>query len=254
MMNANHLHTLGLATVSGAIPFHEIVMRLIDEGVESYHVDYATLRMRFYGAEGGSVEVPLMLDAADPIAGDFDTAALRAAIVDSQQHGQKFKDFSRRAVAAGVAGYFAFLRGRRVTYFGRQGDQHIEWFPSGDAPAHAVRFGRLAAALCVADLERSMAFYSSVLGFRKVFENGTPTVFAILEKDAAELHLTTEGTPTAGTHNAAHLMVDDAAALHAHLQRHGVPIVKALRDADFGLRCFVFADPDGHRIDVGQDL
>ncbi|MGH8919312.1 MAG: hypothetical protein ACRD0H_13465 [Actinomycetes bacterium] len=32
----------------------------------------------------------------------------------------------------------------------------------------------------------------------------------------------------------------------------GVRIVKALRDADFGLRTFVFADPDGNRIDVGN--
>jgi hypothetical protein len=31
---------------------------------------------------------------------------------------------------AGVQGYFVFLRGKRVTYFGRQGDQHTEWFPS----------------------------------------------------------------------------------------------------------------------------
>jgi hypothetical protein len=28
-----------------------------------------------------------------------------------------------------VQGYFAFLSGKRVTYFGRQGDQHTEWFP-----------------------------------------------------------------------------------------------------------------------------
>jgi hypothetical protein len=25
--------------------------------------------------------------------------------------------------------YFAFLRGKRVTYFGRQGEEHTEWFP-----------------------------------------------------------------------------------------------------------------------------
>ena len=29
----------------------------------------------------------------------------------------------------GVQGYYAFLRGRRATYFGRNGDQHTEWFP-----------------------------------------------------------------------------------------------------------------------------
>ena len=49
-------------------------------------------------------------------------------------------------------------------------------------------------------------------------------------------------------------MVDDAAALHAHLQEHGVRIVKGIRDADYGMRTFVMADPDGNRIDVGEDL
>jgi hypothetical protein len=31
-------------------------------------------------------------------------------------------------------------------------------------------------------------------------------------------------------------------------------IVKGLRDAPYGLRDFVFADPDGNRIDVGERL
>ena len=31
-------------------------------------------------------------------------------------------------------------------------------------------------------------------------------------------------------------------------------IVKGLRDAGYGLRGFVMADPDGNRIDVGQRL
>ena len=66
--------------------------------------------------------------------GAKEAGILRAAILDSQQRGQKFRDFSRRAMEAGVAGYFAFLRGQRVTYFGRAGDQHTEWFP-GAAPA-----------------------------------------------------------------------------------------------------------------------
>nr|WP_260466756.1 VOC family protein [Pandoraea apista] len=44
----------------------------------------------------------------------------------------------------------------------------------------------------------------------------------------------------------------DAAALYAHLEVHDVRIVKGICDTDFGLRCFVFADPDGNRIDVGE--
>jgi uncharacterized protein YbcV (DUF1398 family) len=133
-MNANIISQLGQATVTGAIPFPEIVGKLIAEGVEYYHVDYASLQFYFYGSEGGVVVVPLILGTLQPIAPLLDKAALRAAIVDSQQNGQKFKDFSRRATKAGVAGYFAFLSGKRVTYFGRQGDQHVEWFP-GAKPA-----------------------------------------------------------------------------------------------------------------------
>jgi catechol 2,3-dioxygenase-like lactoylglutathione lyase family enzyme len=120
--------------------------------------------------------------------------------------------------------------------------------------SHSVRFGRLAPTIPVADVPRAVEFYSAVLGFRKVFENGTPTGFAILKKDAAELHLSLNKTHKASVQNLAHMLVDDAGALHAHLERHGVRIIKSLRDADFGLRCFVFADPDGNRIDVGQTL
>ena len=128
-MNANLISQLGQATVTDAMPFAEIVGRLIAEGVEYYHVDYASLQFRFYGTEGGVVAVPLLLGMPQRIGSSLDKTALRAAILDSQQNGQKFKDFSRRAVEAGVVGYVAFLSGKRVAYFGRQGDQHVEWFP-----------------------------------------------------------------------------------------------------------------------------
>jgi uncharacterized protein YbcV (DUF1398 family) len=128
-MNANHVNELGRATLSGSLPFPEIVGQLIAEGVECYHVDYIALQMRFYSVEGGVVMVPLSFEGLPAVSPDFDAVSLKAAIFDSQNKGQKFRDFSRRAVQAGVAGYFAFLRGQRVTYLGRQGDQHIEWFP-----------------------------------------------------------------------------------------------------------------------------
>lgn len=127
---------------------------------------------------------------------------------------------------------------------------------SSSSPARppAVRFGRMAPTVSVGDMPRALRFYTGVLGFQKVFENGAPVGFVILERGGAELHLSLLKTHRATVQNVAHLMVDDAAALYAHLCAHGVRIVKALRDADHGLRCFVFADPDGNRIDVGQDL
>jgi uncharacterized protein YbcV (DUF1398 family) len=122
--------------LSGSLPFPEIVGKLISNGVEYYHVNYVALHINFYSAEGAVVVFPINFDNLPPVAADFDPSALRAAILDSQKNGQKFRDFSRRAVEAGVAGYFAFLRGQRVTYFGRQGAHHIEWFP-GANPAEA---------------------------------------------------------------------------------------------------------------------
>lgn len=128
-MNADRVLELGRASLSGSLPFPEIVGNLIAEGVEYYHVDYVALQIRFYSGAGSVVLVPLTIENLPGIAEGFDTRALSAAIHDSQKNGQKFVDFSRRAAEAGVAGYFAFLRGQRVTYLGRQGDHHVEWFP-----------------------------------------------------------------------------------------------------------------------------
>lgn len=49
-------------------------------------------------------------------------------------------------------------------------------------------------------------------------------------------------------------MVDDVDRLHAACVQHGARIIKRLKDQDYGLRAFVFEDPDGNRIDVGQPL
>ena len=117
------------ATLDGSIPFPEVVRRLMETGVEYYHVDYIALQKRFYGAAGDVVTTPIPYEGLPPVATDFDLAGLRAAILDSQRHGQHYRDFTRRAMQSGVQGYMAFLRGQRVTYWGRGGDQHTEWFP-----------------------------------------------------------------------------------------------------------------------------
>ena len=124
-------------TLDGTMSFPEVVGQLLAAGVEYYQVDYAGRRKTFYSADGDAVVTPITYEGLPPVAADFDTAALRANILDSQRNGQKFRDFTRRAMEAGVQGYFAFLRGQRVTYFGRQGGQHTEWFP-GAAPTAAA--------------------------------------------------------------------------------------------------------------------
>ena len=117
------------ATLNGSMAFAEIVGRLIETGVEYYHVDYVALQKSFYSATGEMIKTPITYENLPSIAADFDVDALKADILDSQQNGQLYKDFTKRAMSAGVQGYMAFLRGKRVTYWGRGGDSHTEWFP-----------------------------------------------------------------------------------------------------------------------------
>ena len=131
-MDTQVITEAAIATLAGTRPFPEIVSNLMSAGVEYYHVDYVGRCMQYYYGVGGRVITAIQLPGLPPIATDLDTAELRAAILDSQRNGQKFHAFSVRAMAAGVQGYYAFLRGRRVTYLGRSGDQHTEWFPGAE--------------------------------------------------------------------------------------------------------------------------
>jgi len=134
-MNTEIITKTARATLEGSISFPEVVAQLLAAGVEYYHVDYIAMRKTFYGADGDTADTSINYEGLPRVASDFNTAALRADILDSQRNGQKYREFTRRAMDAGTQGYFAFLRGKRVTYFGRQGDQHTEWFP-GAAPRH----------------------------------------------------------------------------------------------------------------------
>lgn len=58
-LNANEIAALAKATMNGSMPFPEIVGKLLANGVEYYHVDYAL--GSFYGATGAVVTAPLSL-------------------------------------------------------------------------------------------------------------------------------------------------------------------------------------------------
>ncbi len=131
-MNTQIIHQTAAQVLAGSVSFPEVVRILLNAGVEAYHVDYASLRKTYYGTDGATAATPLNFEGLPMVAENFDGAALKAAILDSQRNGQKFREFTRRAMAAGVQGYIAFLRGQRVTYWGRLGDQHIERFPGAE--------------------------------------------------------------------------------------------------------------------------
>ena len=135
-MDADAVTSLAKVTLDGSLPFPQIVGELIAHGVEYYHVDYASKSFTFYSAAGATITAALAFEGLPSISQEWNGNALKEAIIDSQQNGQTFRQFCARAMSAGVQGYFAFLRGRRVTYLGRSGDQHVEWFP-GAKPSDA---------------------------------------------------------------------------------------------------------------------
>jgi uncharacterized protein YbcV (DUF1398 family) len=127
-MSKQVIHELAIATQQGKMTFPQVVKGLLEVGVESYLVDFATKQKTHYLTDGTTHTVPMILNP-DPIAVEFDGAGLVAAIRGAQADTVRYPEFVKRSTAAGVIGYWAFLTGKRVIYFGRKGEQHIEEFP-----------------------------------------------------------------------------------------------------------------------------
>jgi uncharacterized protein YbcV (DUF1398 family) len=125
------MHDVSIATQRGEMTFPEVVARLFEAGVESYLVDFAGWRKTYYLADGGTHTEPMILEPC-VVAADFSAAGLVAAIRGAQADTVRYPEFVRRSTAAGTLGYWAFLTGRKVIYFGRKGEQHIEEFPRTD--------------------------------------------------------------------------------------------------------------------------
>jgi uncharacterized protein YbcV (DUF1398 family) len=127
-MSKQVIRELAIATQQGNLTFPQVVKGLLEVGVESYLVDFAAKQKTHYLTDGTTYAVPMILDPG-PIAAEFNSAGLVAAIRGAQADTVRYPEFVTRSAAAGVIGYWAFLTGKRVTYFGRTGEQHIEEFP-----------------------------------------------------------------------------------------------------------------------------
>jgi uncharacterized protein YbcV (DUF1398 family) len=115
-------------TQAGKLIFPEVVRRLLEVGVESYFVDVPNRREVFYMSDGQAHTQSMTL-ALNSVASDFSLAGIIAAIRGAQTDAIRYPEFMKQATAAGVLAYWAFLAGRKVIYFGRKGEAHIEEFP-----------------------------------------------------------------------------------------------------------------------------
>jgi uncharacterized protein YbcV (DUF1398 family) len=116
------------ASNEGRIHFGQVIGQLMAAGVESYYVDYRCGRSTYFLPDGESLD--LAFDKpADGIADAFDGDGVRAAIRGAQQGRVMYPEFKTLTQRAGCVGYTVWIAGRHVTYFGRQGETHVERFP-----------------------------------------------------------------------------------------------------------------------------
>lgn len=115
---------------SNTMTFPQIVGTLMQEGFESYAIDFRRASATYYLPDGDSVVLPTHRSAT-AIAGELDMAALQAAIREAQQLvlGYTYAGFCEKVMTAGCAGYIVSFIGRRAIYIGRTAETHVEHFP-----------------------------------------------------------------------------------------------------------------------------
>ena len=110
------------------VSFGAIVGRLMSAGVERYHADLVRSEKTYFLPTGESRVIPND-DIERVPAAEFSAPTVEAAVKAIQKGEINYKTFCARVMDAGCVGYHVSLAGRRVIYYGRTGDSHIEYFP-----------------------------------------------------------------------------------------------------------------------------
>lgn len=118
------------ASYEATMDFPSIVGALIAAGFEGYTLDYRRNTATYYLADGDAVELETPKTDGQ-VAATFNATVVEAAVRDAQANapGYTYKGFCAKVKAAGCAGYMVSFLGKRVVYFGRTAETHIELFP-----------------------------------------------------------------------------------------------------------------------------
>lgn len=118
------------AAQDGSLSFPEIVGKLIAAGFEGYAVDYRRNTQTYYLPDGDGTAMDMQPSAGN-VAASFDATEVERLVRWAQTNPTDYSyvAFSEKAKAAGCAGYLVSFLGRRVVYFGRTAETHVEHFP-----------------------------------------------------------------------------------------------------------------------------
>ena len=118
------------AAHDGSLSFPEITRKLIAAGFEGYTVDYRRSSQTYYLPDGDSVAMD-MHPSAGNVAAAFDAIEVERQVRWAQANHADYNyvAFCEKIKAAGCAGYIVSFPGRRVVYFSRTAETHVEHFP-----------------------------------------------------------------------------------------------------------------------------
>jgi predicted enzyme related to lactoylglutathione lyase len=106
----------------------------------------------------------------------------------------------------------------------------------------------------VRDVAASIGFYRRVLGLEPVTTMGDPPTFAILASGGASMALAEAAAPAVAAIVACYVEVGDVEAAFGRCTATGTMVTMPLTTHPWQMRDFVFRDPDGHQVAVGQRM
>ena len=113
---------------AGLLTFPEVMGRLVEVGVESYFADYRNQSTTYYLSNNQVCAVPMDMPLVE-IPNSFNKDGVVSAIRGAQSDAVRYPEFLELTMSAGCIGYIVWITGEHVSYFGRQGEVHIEHFP-----------------------------------------------------------------------------------------------------------------------------
>ena len=121
--------------------------------------------------------------------------------------------------------------------------------------SQAPKFCAAATVFVVSDVQRSVAHYRDVLGFKVGFTYGDPVFYGGVERDDVTIHFqAARMTSRHAGQGAVNIFVTEVDALHDELESRGATVLQPPGDRPYGMRDFDIDDPDGNRLTFGMGI
>jgi catechol 2,3-dioxygenase-like lactoylglutathione lyase family enzyme len=108
--------------------------------------------------------------------------------------------------------------------------------------------------LSVSDLEASLAYYTTVLGFDVAWQWGEPPYLASVFRDRVELNLSQAETAAAPAASRVYFQVSNVDDYYDQVTSAGAKVDVALDARPYGMKDFRIVDPSGNELSFGEAI